>query len=206
MRSPWCLYVCVCAPSPVNLLMIEPVFMKLGMYIMTPEPISIAYFVNFYHQSVCLYVYSLIVAMPRLGKNVTAATKTHATIEEFLHPSFFFFDPSLSFQKKVEKLLFPKHIVIWGGFVHFIKFCVCVCLAIGPSRISVLSYISTFYPLNSPEHILTKSLSDKELQAGGPGFYPRRSKSFLFSSQRPDRLWRPPSLLSNGYMGLLPQR
>jgi hypothetical protein len=31
--------------------------MKLGMYIMVPEPISAAYFMNPSHQSVCLYVY-----------------------------------------------------------------------------------------------------------------------------------------------------
>jgi hypothetical protein len=60
----------------------EPIFMKLGMYIMTPEPISMAYFINPSHQSVCLYVYPLIVAMQQLSKNVTTATNTHATIKE----------------------------------------------------------------------------------------------------------------------------
>jgi hypothetical protein len=29
----------------------EPIFMKLGMYIMTPEPISTAYFIDPSHQS-----------------------------------------------------------------------------------------------------------------------------------------------------------
>jgi hypothetical protein len=56
------------------------IFMKLGMYIMAPEPMSMAYFLNPSHQSVCLYVYPPIVAKQRLGKNVTAATYTHATI------------------------------------------------------------------------------------------------------------------------------
>jgi hypothetical protein len=37
----------------------EPFFMKLSMYIMTPELISTARFINPYRQSVCLYVYSL---------------------------------------------------------------------------------------------------------------------------------------------------
>jgi hypothetical protein len=40
-------------PSP------EPVFMKLGMYVMAPEPISTAYVINPSQQSVCLYVYLL---------------------------------------------------------------------------------------------------------------------------------------------------
>jgi hypothetical protein len=42
--------------------MAEPIFMKLGMYIMAPEPISTAYFINPSRQSVCLYVYPRIVA------------------------------------------------------------------------------------------------------------------------------------------------
>jgi hypothetical protein len=55
---------------------------------------------NPFHHSVCLYVYPLIVARQRLGKNppvvalqrlgrnVTAVTNTHATIEELLDASF----------------------------------------------------------------------------------------------------------------------
>jgi hypothetical protein len=46
----------------------EPVLMKLRMYIMTSEPISMAYFINPSNQSVCLYVYPSIVARQRLGK------------------------------------------------------------------------------------------------------------------------------------------
>jgi hypothetical protein len=34
-----------------------PVFMKLCVYIMAPDPISMAYFINPSHQSVCLCVY-----------------------------------------------------------------------------------------------------------------------------------------------------
>jgi hypothetical protein len=58
------------------------------MYIMAPEPISTAYVINPSHQSVCLYVYPSIVARQRFGKNVTAATNTHATIGELLVASF----------------------------------------------------------------------------------------------------------------------
>jgi hypothetical protein len=46
------------------------------------------YFVNLSHQSVFLYVYPLLVARQRLGKNITAATNTHATIEELFDASF----------------------------------------------------------------------------------------------------------------------
>jgi hypothetical protein len=35
------------------------IFMKLGMYIIAPEPISTVYLKNSSHQSVCLYVYQL---------------------------------------------------------------------------------------------------------------------------------------------------
>jgi hypothetical protein len=54
----------------------ETIFMKLGMYIMAPEPISGAYFINPYHQSVCQICISPIVARQRLGKHVPAATNT----------------------------------------------------------------------------------------------------------------------------------
>jgi hypothetical protein len=57
------------------------IFMKLGMYIMAPEPISTAYFIDPSHRSVCLYVYPTIFSRQQLDKNVTAATNTHETIE-----------------------------------------------------------------------------------------------------------------------------
>jgi hypothetical protein len=56
----------------------EQIFTELGMYIMASEPISTAYFINPCHQS----MYPPIVARQRLGKNFTAATNTHATVEE----------------------------------------------------------------------------------------------------------------------------
>jgi hypothetical protein len=65
----------------------EPIFMKLCMYIMEPEPISTAYFINPSQKSVCLYVYPPFVARQRLGTNVTAATNTHA-MEELLARRF----------------------------------------------------------------------------------------------------------------------
>jgi hypothetical protein len=73
----------VCIP-PINFRMPEPVFMKLGMYIMAPEHISMVYFINPSHQTVCLYVYITNVARQQLSRNITAATNTHATIAELL--------------------------------------------------------------------------------------------------------------------------
>jgi hypothetical protein len=46
--------VCVCIPT-INFWMPEPIFMKLGMYIMAPEPIATAYFINS-PPSVCVSV------------------------------------------------------------------------------------------------------------------------------------------------------
>jgi hypothetical protein len=39
---------------------------------------------------------------------------------------------------------------------------------------------------------------------GGGGSNPDRDWEFFSSPPRPDRLWDPPSLLSNGYQGLFP--
>jgi hypothetical protein len=67
--------------------------MKLGVYIVAPERISAAYFINSFPQAVCVYVYPPIVARQRLGKNVTAARF------ELLAASFSV--RSVSYQKKV---------------------------------------------------------------------------------------------------------
>jgi hypothetical protein len=36
------------------------------------------------------------------------------------------------------------------------------------------------------------------------GSIPDRGREFIFSAARPDRLWGPPILLSNGYQGFFP--
>jgi hypothetical protein len=41
-------------PTPINFWMSEPIYMKPGKYIMAPDPISTAYFMNPSHQS-CVY-------------------------------------------------------------------------------------------------------------------------------------------------------
>jgi hypothetical protein len=66
----------------------EPIIMKLAMYIMAPEPISMVYFINPSHQSVCLYGYPPIIATQQLSKKVTMATNSYATTEELLDESF----------------------------------------------------------------------------------------------------------------------
>jgi hypothetical protein len=54
--------------------------MKLGIYIMTPTAISMAYFINPSLQPVCLHVHPTIVARQRLSKNVTSVTNTRTII------------------------------------------------------------------------------------------------------------------------------
>jgi hypothetical protein len=58
--------VSVNPPPPLTFWMLEPVFVKLGMYIMAPEPISTVYFINPSHQSVSPYVYPSFLARQRL--------------------------------------------------------------------------------------------------------------------------------------------
>jgi hypothetical protein len=67
-RSP-CL--CDCMSPLITFWTSEPVFIKFGMYIMTAETISTAYFIYPSHQSMCLYLCILIVARQRLVKTVT---------------------------------------------------------------------------------------------------------------------------------------
>jgi hypothetical protein len=95
MRSSCCLCVCE-SPCPINFLMLEPVFMKLGLHKMVPEPVSTAYVINASNQYVCLYVY---VAWQWLGKNVTAAMNTQTRIKDLLDASFSM--RSMSYQRKV---------------------------------------------------------------------------------------------------------
>jgi hypothetical protein len=66
--------VCMCIPS-INFRIAEPIFMKLGMYIMAPEPISTAYFINSFRLCVCKCI-PLIVARQRLSRHFLAATNT----------------------------------------------------------------------------------------------------------------------------------
>jgi hypothetical protein len=53
----------------------EPIFMEFGMYIMAPEPISTAYFVNPSRQFICMFIPPFF-ARQRLGKHVPAAKST----------------------------------------------------------------------------------------------------------------------------------
>jgi hypothetical protein len=105
MRSPCCLCVCE-SPPPSNFWVSGPILMKLDMRIMAPEPIWTAYFVNPSHQSVYA---SPIVAGQRLGKNVTVATNTQATIKELFDTSFSMWH--VSYQRKVWDQFFSELLV-----------------------------------------------------------------------------------------------
>jgi hypothetical protein len=61
-----CVYMCLCV-FLINVWLPEPIFMKLGMYIMEHKPISMAYFIKPSHQSVCLYMEPPLVARQRPG-------------------------------------------------------------------------------------------------------------------------------------------
>jgi hypothetical protein len=100
MRFPSCLYVCV--SPPLNFWMPEPIFIKLGMYIMATEPIWTAYILNPSHHSVsvCVSLFSLLgnssvnciplfIARQRLGENVTAATNTRNNRRIVAHSIFY---------------------------------------------------------------------------------------------------------------------
>jgi hypothetical protein len=90
--------------------MSKPIFMKLGMYIMAPESISVMHFIKPSHQFVCLYVYPPVIARQWLSKNVTAAMNTRAKIEELLEVSFSMW--SMSYQREVDNWFFSELIII----------------------------------------------------------------------------------------------
>jgi hypothetical protein len=69
----------------INFEMPDPIVMKLGMYIMTPAPISMAYSTNPSHQSV--FLYPLVVGRQRIGKYVATRknTRNSRTLGHVLH-------------------------------------------------------------------------------------------------------------------------
>jgi hypothetical protein len=98
--------------------MTEPISMKLGMYIMPTEPISMAYYINPSHQSVCLYVYPsyrckttarlsvyLFLLLGNGLVNTFPCQRIQATIEELLDVSFCM--RSVSYQRRVCGSVYP---------------------------------------------------------------------------------------------------
>jgi hypothetical protein len=62
----WDHHAVLCIPLPINFWMLESLYMKLGMYVMAPEPISTAYFIiPLPPLSVCSYVFLILL----LGNN-----------------------------------------------------------------------------------------------------------------------------------------
>jgi hypothetical protein len=89
--------ISVYPPHPINFWMPELIFMKLDMYIMATEPISVAYFINFSHQSVypsyqCKAMTYLSVSLYlMLGNgsvNMFPQQRIHATVKELFDASF----------------------------------------------------------------------------------------------------------------------
>jgi hypothetical protein len=73
------------------------------------EPISTSYFLNPFHQSVCLCVYPI-----SFGKIVTATTNTQATIEDLLDLSFSM--RCVPYERKVIDKFFPELLVLTFQF------------------------------------------------------------------------------------------
>jgi hypothetical protein len=63
----------VCVSLLINFWMVEPIF----MYIMAPEPIWTAYFINPSQKSVRLYVYPHTVARQRFAKETLPRQRIH---------------------------------------------------------------------------------------------------------------------------------
>jgi hypothetical protein len=82
-----------------------------------------AHFKGVFHKflpSVCVYICIPLTARQRLGKNVTAAMNTYATIQDLLDASFSV--RSVSYQRKVGDQFFPELLVISCHIFHlFIK-------------------------------------------------------------------------------------
>jgi hypothetical protein len=91
---------------PYQLLMEKPVIIKFGIYIMALESISTAYFINFSHQSMCLYVYPPVIARQRRCKNVT----TH-NYRRISGRGIFYSVRIVS--RKVDDYFFPKPLVLF---------------------------------------------------------------------------------------------
>jgi hypothetical protein len=95
------------AVCETHLLTFEYLNQSLGNLV--PEPISTLY-LYFPPVSLCVCMCNpLIVVRQRLGKNVPAATNTHATREELLDASFSM--RSVSYQMKIGDKFFLEHIV-----------------------------------------------------------------------------------------------
>jgi hypothetical protein len=58
--------------------------MKLSIYVTATEPISVSYFINLSHQSVCLYVYPRISLLGDGSVDIFPGQSLHAKIEELL--------------------------------------------------------------------------------------------------------------------------
>jgi hypothetical protein len=72
--------ICLWIPPPINFWISEPVFMKLGLYVMATEPVSTSYFINPSNQSLSIYV-SLYPVLDNGSVNTFPRQRIHAKIE-----------------------------------------------------------------------------------------------------------------------------
>jgi hypothetical protein len=96
--------------------MAEPIFMKVGVYIMAPDSISTVHFIKPIHQSVCLCVYLPVVARHWQSKNITLTTNTHATTEEMLGTLFSV--QSMSYQRGICVLCVYAPVLLGNGLAY----------------------------------------------------------------------------------------
>jgi hypothetical protein len=83
--------LCVYESPPIHFWMPEPIFMKFSLYVMTPEPVSTANFINLsVYMSACVCLLSLLgkrsvncvpsfIARQRHGKHVPVATNMRSS-------------------------------------------------------------------------------------------------------------------------------
>jgi hypothetical protein len=128
-------------------------------------PIITEYFINAFHDYLCLYIHTVTVARKRPGKIVTTAMNTHAAKEDFWAPLFYMGNIVL---KKIKLLVLPRTsysiIVILFTFMFFVY-----SLLVSPKRVfmktnklsfklnSIYIYIYIRYlikPLNCSEYLV----------------------------------------------------
>jgi hypothetical protein len=103
----------------------------------------------------------------------------------------------------------PSGLFLWGfPFTIFYEFLISPIHATCPSHLILLDLItitilSEEYKLSSSYLVVLSQYSDW-LWTGWPGFDPWQWQRIFLLVSASDRLWGPPSLLSNGYRGPIP--
>jgi hypothetical protein len=106
------LSLCLCNALPLNFEFLNQSLWNLA-YAYHGTWAHLNSTINTFHPSVCVYVYVYdpVAASHRLGKNVIAATNTHATIEELMDALLSM--QSVSCEWKVGDYLIANHLIIY---------------------------------------------------------------------------------------------